>query len=379
MEKVSEGKADSRNYSLDLLRIISMLMIILMHSIDHSGVLEAAETAVLPAKIYVYTAYVLTRVSVNCFIMISGYFMVRQSFRPEKLLVLWMEVVFYSLFFRILFIGLGMKGFSPGAIFSCFIPVLTGRYWFVTIYFGLCFIAPFLNIALKAMSKRQHLMLMAVLFLLFPVWSAFFPFSQGMNSGGGWGLAWFSVLYLTGAWFRNCYRKGPPRRSVHVYFLLWGAAVLIPAAVLTAGSYVRPLRSLGDTWNRYDSPFVYAATLLLFTAFLHMKEMPKSLERIVKICTPAVFGVYLIHAHADVSPWIWNTLALPGRLSSPLFPVFQLSSVAAIFLVCCCIDAIRRKTVGLAERSRAVSAVTSVLTGAWERILSYLERTLLEH
>lgn len=377
MEKVSDGKENGRNYSLDLLRIISMLMIILMHSIDHSGVLEAAGTAAFPMRLYVYTAYALTRVSVNCFIMISGYFMVRQSFRPERLLSLWMEVVFYSLLFRILFMVLGAKPFSPGALLGCFIPVLTGRYWFVTIYFGLCFISPFLNIALNAMTGKQHLILMTVLFLLFPLWSAFFPFSQGMNSGGGWGLAWFTVLYITGAWFRNCCRH-TPRTPGSIKFLLWAAVTIFLAAVLTAGSYMQPIKRLGNIWNRYDSPFVYAATLFLFTAFLHMKGMPEGLQKFVKICTSSVFGVYLIHAHADISPWIWNTLDLPGRLSSPLFPALQLSSAAVIFLICCCIDVLRRKTVGYAEKSRAVYAVGSVLTGAWNRIISYLESTLLE-
>lgn len=38
-----------RNANMDLLRIVSILLIILLHSIDHSGVLEASETAPIAA------------------------------------------------------------------------------------------------------------------------------------------------------------------------------------------------------------------------------------------------------------------------------------------------------------------------------------------
>ena len=208
-----------RNANMDLLRIVSMLLIIFLHSIDHSGVLEAA----IPGTgmyYYVYFGYYLAQVCVNCFVLLSGYFMIESKFRPSKLITLWLEVVFYSLVIRIIWFATGQKAFSIVSLISCFFPVLTGRYWFITIYFGLYLISPFLNIAIRAMTKRQFTALNLILFVLFSVWNSLHPSIAGMNSGGGWGLAWFIVLYFAAAWFR-LYRENDNKckRGGFWYFL----------------------------------------------------------------------------------------------------------------------------------------------------------------
>ena len=178
-----------RNANMDLLRIVSMLLIILLHSIDHSGVIEASETAPIAAQLGVRFTYMLTQVCVNCYVLISGYFLVTSKFRLQKLVTLWMEVVFYSLTVRIVFILTGYRAFSISSILSCFVPVITG------------------SIAIRAMNKFQHTVLNVILFVLFSVMVSIHPSFAGMNSGAGWGLAWFVVLYFAAAWFRLYYDK----------------------------------------------------------------------------------------------------------------------------------------------------------------------------
>lgn len=141
--------------SLEWLRICSMLMIILLHSIDHSGVLEnlKAGSALYYAEWFLYAA---VQVCVNCFVLISGYFLVTARFKPAKLVLLWMEVVFYSGVIKVILMATGQIPVSITSLVSCLIPVFTGRYWFVTIYFGMYLLSPFLNVGIRALSKRQH-------------------------------------------------------------------------------------------------------------------------------------------------------------------------------------------------------------------------------
>ena len=76
MEKsIKTVKTKTRHMGLEWLRIVSMLMIILLHSIDHSGLYE---TLVPGTSIYYVEQflYALVQVCVNCFILISGYFLV---------------------------------------------------------------------------------------------------------------------------------------------------------------------------------------------------------------------------------------------------------------------------------------------------------------
>ena len=194
---MSEVKAKkTRNANMDLLRIFSMFLIILLHSIDHSGVLEQAEFSSTAINLWVRFTYMLTQVCVNLYVLISGYFLVKSKFRLQKLVALWLEVAFYSFIIKFVFMLVGYRPFSVASLISCLVPVFTGRYWFITIYFGLYLIFPFLNIAIKAMNKRQHTLLNIVLFALFSVMVSIYPSYKGMNSGGGWGLAWFVCCIL---------------------------------------------------------------------------------------------------------------------------------------------------------------------------------------
>ena len=56
------------------------------------------------------------------------------------------------------------------------------------------------------MNREQHLKLNVLLFILFSCMVSVYPSFSGMNSGGGWGLAWFVVLYFLAAWFRLYYK-----------------------------------------------------------------------------------------------------------------------------------------------------------------------------
>ena len=266
-----------RDVNLDLLRIVSMLLIVFLHSIDHSGVLEAAEAAPKAMYFYVRFTYALCQVCVNCYVLLSGYYLVCARFQLQKLAALWMETVFYALLFKGLFMALGTVPFSPVSLVGCFFPILTGRYWFLTIYVGMYLVFPFLNLLVGAMDRRQHTLLNFCLFCLFSLWNSIHPAIAGMNSGGGWGLAWFVVLYLAAAWFRLYYTpSGRPTFAFAAFFLL---PLLMAAAQMAAElTGIGILQTVLKNWFRYDSAPVFLMTLCLFTAFLR-KGVPLHLRR----------------------------------------------------------------------------------------------------
>ena len=353
----------SRNANMDLLRIVSMLLIVFLHSIDHSGVLENAENCGTAMYFYVRFTYMLCQVCVNIYVMLSGYFLVTSKFRLKKLVTLWMEAVFYALTLRLVFMITGARPFSVVSLLSCFFPILTGRYWFITIYVGMYLIFPFLNVLIRAMDKKQHALLNICLFGIFSVWSSLHPSIAGMNSGGGWGLAWFAVLYLAAAWLRLYYE---PKGKAG----LWLAAyVMIPALVAAIqcarGGDIMPgiVMTVVDNWFRYDSAPVYIMTMGLFVGFLNLRIGSEKWANLIRFVAPLTFGVYLIHAHADVSPWSWEVLDMPAKMDSALFPVVQLGVVLGIFAVCAAIDAARKVTVGKLEELPVISRVCETVTG----------------
>lgn len=357
MGEVNQMKKRAAN--LDLLRIISMLLIILLHSIDHSGVIEAADAAGGIIGWYTRFLYMLAQVCVNCYVLLSGYFLVTSKFRLQKLVALWMEVVFYSLAIRLVFIATGYKPFSISSLISCFVPIFTGRYWFITIYFGLYFVSPFLNLLIHGMNRKQHLTLNAILFVLMSGMVSVAPNFKGMNSGAGWGLAWFVTLYLAAAWFRLYYQ---PTGKFAAKLFSWAGLAAIVTVLYEAGNVFSPIKSIAANWYRYDSVPAYAMSLLVFAAFLNVEIKSQSMKKLVSLIASTTFGVYLIHAHADFSPWLWEMANLPQKIGALAFPAIQLLSVAVIFGGCSFIDMIRKNTVGRLEKNKQLFAFCDYLT-----------------
>lgn len=351
-----------RDANLDLLRIVSMLLIIFLHSIDHSGVLENAEQCSSAMYFYVRATYALCQVCVNCYVMLSGYYLVRSQFRLQKLVALWMEAAFYSFVLKLLFMLTGKELVSVVSLASCFFPIMTGRYWFLTIYVGLYLISPFLNKLVDTMSRKEHAALNLCLFALFSLWSSLHPSIAGMNSGGGWGLAWFVVLYLAAAWF-SVYGF-PNRRPI----ILLGIVLLL-SALMAGGQLVARtlgigiLQSVIGNWFRYDSAPVYLMTVSLFVAFLNVQIKSRSVANVIRAIAPLTLGVYLIHAHANVSPWLWETLNLPQKMTSVWFPLVQLGCVLSIFVSCIVIDAARRTLLGKLENAKKLRVACEWITG----------------
>ena len=347
--------SQKRDANLDLLRITSMLLIVFLHSIDHSGVLEMADIVRGGVKLYVSFAYAMCQVCVNCYVMLSGYYLVKSEFRLQKLLVLWMEVVFYSFTLKLLFMLTGREAFSELSLLSCFAPFLTGRYWFITIYVGLYLVFPFLNKLVYAMGKKEHALLNACLFVLFSLSISIYPAFKGMNSGNGWGLAWFVVLYLVAAWLRLYYT--PSCKPAVLLAAFAGIPLLMSVGQACADvSGVVIFQRIISNWYRYDSVPVYLMTLAIFAAFLNIRIENRRIEKAVCSAAPLTLGVYLIHAHADVSPWLWEMLDLPRYMGRAWFPLLQLGCVLTIYVLCTAIDAARKITVGKLEKSEALNA-----------------------
>lgn len=62
------------------------------------------------------------------------------------------------------------------------------------------------------------------------------------------------------------------------------------------------LKSAVDNWWRYDSIFAYVASVSLLLMFLNINKIDSTTKfsKFISAVSASTFGVYLIHAHADV-------------------------------------------------------------------------------
>ena len=103
---------NTRNNSLDLLRILSMFMVVILHVFGSSGLLR---DTLVPGHYNWYIGHIMHTFSyqaVNCFILISGYFLCTAKFKLKKLLYIYIQVFFYSVIIAILVMTLISPPFS---------------------------------------------------------------------------------------------------------------------------------------------------------------------------------------------------------------------------------------------------------------------------
>ena len=119
---MSEIKAISRNSNLELYRIILMLLIIAHHYVDNSPLLEIIrENPSSKESIFLWLFGMWGETGINCFLMITGYFMCCQNITLRKFLKLFLEVLFYNVLIYCIFVLFGYRHFAQFAFSICHI------------------------------------------------------------------------------------------------------------------------------------------------------------------------------------------------------------------------------------------------------------------
>lgn len=109
------------------------------------------------------------KIGVILFILISGYYMIESKFKINKLLKLWIEIFFYSVGIEIFFILIMKKEFSISNIIKSFIPISNNNYWFMTSYFAMYLISPFINKIIKSNDTDKNRKILIILFIILSI------------------------------------------------------------------------------------------------------------------------------------------------------------------------------------------------------------------
>lgn len=343
--------SNTRNYSLDLLRIISMWMIVFWHVLGHGGVMEQTNSAFYYGLLLLWNA---CSIPVNLYVLISGYFLVTQKFRPSKLLRLYIEVVFYCLIWYGYALFSGREAFSvSNFVFSVFFPFTNGQYWFLSAYFVMYLLSPVLNFFIKAMSKRQHLLVCIGLFLLFSVWVEIYPHLNLniFNLGNGYSFHWFLVLYFFASYLRLHADSKKWKHPLLFALVFWAAMSFLTIIQQIFGSSSAILSLWQGHFNRYNSVLTVLLSLSIFSAFLKLEVRGKFAQKLIVLTAPLTLGVYLIHENTYGRMLIWHELLHTERIPSSILVFPQVIVLATLVLLgCMAIDFLRKCFFSLWEK-----------------------------
>lgn len=143
---------ETRYSNFDLLKIIAIGMIILFHYAygkwDYSSMGNY--------KVIMDVIWMFGELGVNVFALISGYFMIGQErpFKPKKICLMWVQVLFYSILSTMIAFKIGRWEIDQDKVLQTIFPISYKIWWYASAYFGLYFLAPFLNKGLRSLEKR---------------------------------------------------------------------------------------------------------------------------------------------------------------------------------------------------------------------------------
>lgn len=331
-----KSKVTERHCGIELLRIIAMIMVFSLHFFI-KGQYSKSENIVINFESWI--AICMSVVAVNCYVLISGYFMSDKSFKLSRLTSTYSQTWFYSVTTFMVMLALHKISFSFGSLLTSVTPFIHNSYWFVTSYLLLILFSPLLNSAINNMSRQKFKMVLFVLGGMYCVFNNAVKLINPIDTSGGYSVIWFMILYLSAAYVRLYYK---PSYKPAKYFFVYFATVALNLTFHTI------FAGLGEVWGNgmvrdYNNILVYVGALFLFMAFLNLNIKNIILKKVVLFISPLTFAVYLIHESPFISSFIWSVFnTSTWCVNSSLFIFFGLGTVLVLFLCCCFIEFLRK-------------------------------------
>lgn len=334
-----------RQANFELLRIVAMLMIIALHYLVKGGIAVPFAESDSGVNYLAWLIEAFCIVAVNCYILISGYFLVESEWKPGRVISLLCQVLFYALLIPCVMIGTGMTEGSDMGIYDwigCALPIETEHYWFATSYLLLYLFAPFLAAGIRQMEKRQLQVVTVLLLLFFSVGKTVFPVKL-VTDQYGYSFGWFLCLFVVAgyirmygiSWLENKFHAAAG--YILSCLLIWGLSL---ASHMLAGRI--------DAFSYYENmPYTYnhllclTGALSLFYLFKNRRVRESGMEEIICTLAPYTFGVYLLHEHVLVR-YEWMTwLRIEQVAGSYRFVLHLIGAVLMVYSVGTVVDMAR--------------------------------------
>lgn len=345
-----EGKDLTRNSNLELLRIVSMFLIICFHVIIHGRVLINSQNNTL--SVIVYTIELITLVHVNSFALVTGYFQSESKFRMSKVWSLLNSSLFYKATIMFFLVFLGYITVSKVDILRNLSLFPVDSHWFIRVFIPLYIFSPFINKLIKNLSQKDYLKLLGALFIVMSV----IPFVLGDASFPNSGLSLYQLVYC---YLIGGYLKKYPIEKSYIFkrcskqlfqIILVGIFIFCVLLNLCLYTTVYSLKDVNNLFGEifrilngsiifYSSPIVMIQSVAYFLFFSTLNIKSK----VINFISSLTFGIYLIHENYLLFPILYPSLGIDnGPIYRTRFVFYIILIAFLIFVVCAFIEFCRQ-------------------------------------
>ena len=326
---------NKRQSNFEILRIVSIVMIMIFHNIWKAGFDLSPGGAITVNRIICDIIAHFGEIGVNCFVLISGYFAPDTKFKWKKAILYICSVLFYASFNKVLQVYYGLATFDHWKLRDWLFPLYRNFFWFCTAYFFLYMITPYIKKLIGVLSKKEFGTLILSQLL---IWSIMPTFVLCMiyKSGNAEGISyynryiWMVVVYLVGAYIRL---YGLPfftslRKSIAVLIFLWAALMFF---IIGTEYRIFPWKELSQIyfWPPNTIP-VLAISVAMLMIFKYIKVPYIEPVNLVASCT---MGIYMFH-DGKLQKYYWCQFThTVQHYESPFFILWVIGAVALVFIM----------------------------------------------
>lgn len=320
-----------RQSNIEILRIIAMFLVLFGHYLPTRLTLSPDMLKTdFWASVGQMELQSFTFISVNCFVLITGYFGINWKIRSFSWLI-WLIAVWGIIAF-VCSVALQSLFHSPHyADITKFFELTFTQRWFIGSYISLYVLAPILNSYIEKSSQKQ-LGSYIVFFYIFSTIFGYILHSSEFNEG----MSVISLigLYLLGAFIRKFKIKFFSFNryiDLLIFFALGQLLVLGSIAIYKLG--------INKSIYGYLNPIIIIESVYLFLFFTKLKIKNISFINLIAAST---FSAYLFHHHIYIFPYYLD-MSHYINTNSPLPLITIIFGIIIIMMACTLVDqAIKR-------------------------------------
>ncbi len=294
-----------RNLNLDLIRCAALLMVPIMHSLDHTGLYD--QQLYGAANQFMIAVKTLFTTCIPLYVMLSGYLCNKKALSSRYYLGLIRILGIYLICGVACLVFEQLSGIahrSPVEMLSALVNFRCSDYaWYIMMYFGLFLMIPFLNMAYHGLkTQRQKLVLVATFFVLSILPSLLNLYFHLYSLW--WTRLYPLCYYFTGAFLSEYMPKAKPGRLA--------AALLAFLAAYSVFFYFRYDADGPSLIGVYQDTFpVYILSVLLFVILfrLPLGALPGPEAALLRKVSDLTLPAYLL-------TWISDSLIYPRLMAA---------------------------------------------------------------
>lgn len=315
-----------------------MFCIVAHHYVVNSGIIKeiTPEKAVSARSLFALIFGWGGKTGINCFVLITGYFMCRSTISLRKFLKLLLEIEFYKIVVWLIFLLSGYTSFTFKSTLKAILPIYGIGTGFIGSYLCFFLFIPYLNLLIYAMNEQQHQILIGLCIGIGTVLQTFLKAPAAFTYVG-----WFMVCYLIAAYIRiypnELFDNSKVWRNATWICLFFSWCSVVFGALI---------------YHKYGKAVYYyfvsdsnklLAIMTAVSAFLFFKNMKMKYHPVINKVAASTFGVLMIHANSDtMRQWLWrDVLKNTSAFHNSFFVIHAFGSVLAVYCICTVIDMVR--------------------------------------